>query len=119
GSTVNNMPLASSARVLYLRFSNVYAVYSKYQRERSGGYSEQTLPPYRRKVYHLFRAKVYHLLATCITNEAFHRLNITDLFFSSQGLAQKFYSMRGSCQSVKDRLGRGRLVNELIPFIDR
>ena len=50
---------------------------------------------------------------------AFHRFNITDLFFSSQGLAQKFYSVRGSCQSVKDRLGRGRLVNELIPFIDR
>ena len=56
-------------------------------------YSDQTLPPYRSKVYHLFRAKVYHVLPTCITDGTLHRFNITDLFFSSQGLSQKLYSM--------------------------
>lgn len=56
-------------------------------------YSDQTLPPYRSKVYHLFRAKVYHVLPTYITDGTLHRFNITDLFFSSQGLSQKFYSM--------------------------
>jgi alpha-ribazole phosphatase len=56
-------------------------------------YSDESLPPFRSKVYHLFRVKVYQCLHTYITKGTLHNFNISDLivFFSMTSLKAPLY----------------------------
>ncbi len=55
--------------------------FNAFQNSKIDEYSDESLPPFHSKVYHLFRVKVYQHLHTYITKGTLHNFNISYLFF--------------------------------------